>query len=145
MIGRLHGLVLDCPVPRELAKFYQHLLGLDKVIYDDESWVTLEGSDPGSPTIGFQQVTDFRAAQWPDPSRPQQAHIDVMVPDLDVAEALVLAQGATLLRGSDKPIGFRVYADPVGHPFCLVTPESIVRLEPPGNTVQPSGSPPAGG
>jgi hypothetical protein len=24
-----------------------------------------------------------------------------------------------------KPSGFRVYADPVGHPFCLVTPEGL--------------------
>ena len=144
MIGRLHGLVLDCPVPRELAPFYQHLLGLNKVIYDEESWVVLEGPESG-PTIGFQQVTDFRAPQWPDPSRPQHVHLDVMVPDLDVAEALVLARGATLLRGSDKPIGFRVYADPVGHPFCLVTPESIVCLEPPKTSVQPSGAPATNG
>ncbi len=46
-----------------------------------------------------------------------------MVADLDMAEAQVLALGATLLDGSDKPIGYRVYADPVGHPFCLITPE----------------------
>ena len=26
-----------------------------------------------------------------------------------------------LLEGSDKPIGWRVYADPAGHPFCLTT------------------------
>lgn len=45
-----------------------------------------------------------------------------MVADLDVAEPQVLALSATLPDGSDKPIGYRVYADPVGHPFCLVTP-----------------------
>jgi hypothetical protein len=44
-----------------------------------------------------------------------------MVTNLDEAEPLVLALGATLLEGSSKPIGFRVYADPAGHPFCLVT------------------------
>ncbi|WP_435887960.1 VOC family protein [Streptomyces niveus] len=49
-------------------------------------------------------------------------HIDVKVPDLDVAEPQVLALGATLVDGSDKPVGYRVYADPAGHPFCLVTP-----------------------
>jgi hypothetical protein len=49
-----------------------------------------------------------------------------MVSDLDAAESLVLALGGKLLDGSDKPIGYRVYADPIGHPFCLVTPESIV-------------------
>jgi hypothetical protein len=45
-------------------------------------------------------------------------HVDVMVADLDVAEPQVLALGATLLDGSDKPVGYRVYAGPVGHPFC---------------------------
>jgi predicted enzyme related to lactoylglutathione lyase len=52
-------------------------------------------------------------------------HLDILVDDLDAAEAQVLGLGGTLLDGSDKPIGFRVYADPVGHPFCLVTPEGL--------------------
>ncbi len=53
-------------------------------------------------------------------------HMDVLVADLDIAQVQVLALGGRLLEGSDKPIGYRVYADPVGHPFCLVTPESLV-------------------
>ena len=56
---------------------------------------------------------------------PARLHVDVMVDDLDVAESNVLALGATLLEGSDNPIGYRVYADPIGHPFCLITPESV--------------------
>ena len=56
-------------------------------------------------------------------------HVDVMVDDLDLAEPKVLALGATLLEGSDKPIGYRVYADPVGHPFCLLTRESVMLSE----------------
>jgi predicted enzyme related to lactoylglutathione lyase len=52
-------------------------------------------------------------------------HIDVLVHDLDEAEADVLDLGATLLEGSDKPIGYRVFADPAGHRFCLVTPEGL--------------------
>lgn len=50
-------------------------------------------------------------------------HLDLLVDDLDQTEKRVLALGAALLDGSDKPIGYRVYADPVGHPFRLVTPE----------------------
>lgn len=53
-------------------------------------------------------------------------HVDVLVDDLDAAEAAVPAQGATPLEGSDKPIGYRVCADPAGHPFCLVTHESVM-------------------
>ncbi|MEU0255496.1 VOC family protein [Streptomyces sp. NPDC006184] len=77
----------------------------------------------GTPVVAFRRVEDFRAPRWTDSAHPQQMHIDVMVTHLDVAEAQVLALGATLLDGSDKPIGYRVYEDPVGHPFCLITPE----------------------
>ncbi|HEY7361132.1 MAG TPA: VOC family protein [Streptosporangiaceae bacterium] len=37
--------------------------------------------------------------------------------DIDAAEAQVLALGATRLPSAEP--GFRVYADPAGHPFCL--------------------------
>jgi hypothetical protein len=35
------------------------------------------------------------------------------------AEPAVLALGAHVLQGQSGT-GFRVYADPAGHPFCLV-------------------------
>lgn len=54
--------------------------------------------------------------RWPDPAYPQQMHLDVLVRDLDAAEADVIKLGATRLRDSGE---FRVYADPIGHPFCL--------------------------
>ncbi|MEV6284675.1 VOC family protein [Kribbella sp. NPDC051770] len=62
-----------------------------------------------------------RAPRWPDPAYPQQLHLDVVVPDLEAAEADVLAGGATKLRDSGT---FRVYADPAGHPFCLYAGET---------------------
>ena len=40
--------------------------------------------------LAFQQAPDLVPPDWPDPARPQQFQ------------------------------DFRVYADPVGHPFCLV-------------------------
>ncbi|MBB5834408.1 VOC family protein [Kribbella italica] len=61
------------------------------------------------------------APRWPDPAYPQQLHLDVAVPDLEAAEADVLAAGATKLRDSGD---FRVYADPAGHPFCLYPGEA---------------------
>lgn len=57
-----------------------------------------------------------RPPRWPDPAYPQQLHLDILVPDLAVAEAAVLALGASKLYDSGE---FRVFADPVGHPFCL--------------------------
>ncbi|MEJ8639757.1 VOC family protein [Streptomyces sp. MS2.AVA.5] len=121
MIGHLYTTVIDCPDPSELALFYEKLLSLSR-LEDGPEFVVI-GSTPGKEVVAFQKVDDFRRPQWSVPDHPQQMHLDVMVADLDVAESQVLALGATLLDGSDKPIGYRVYADPVGHPFCLVTPQ----------------------
>ena len=120
MVGSLHCVIVDCSDPRRLAAFYERLLGLGRV--EDTDWVTIEG---GGTRLAFQRVEPFAPPRWPDPAAPQQMHLDVLVDDLDVAEPEVLGSGATLLEGSDKPIGYRAYADPEGHPFCLVTPESL--------------------
>jgi hypothetical protein len=57
--------------------------------------------------------------RWPDPEHPQQLHLDIRVDDVDAAERAVLALGARRLP-TERESGFRVFADPVGHPFCLV-------------------------
>lgn len=55
------------------------------------------------------------------PAHPQQAHLDLRVDDLDVAEAAVIALGAT--RHEVQPdLTFRVFLDPAGHPCCLCLP-----------------------
>lgn len=123
MIGRLAGIVIDCPDPRALAGFYEALLGAERV-EDSPDWVTLAVGG-GRPSFCLQRTDRFRAPGWTCGEPPQQMHLDVLVEDLDDAEGQVLGLGGTLLDGSDKPIGFRVYADPVGHPFCLVTPEGL--------------------
>jgi hypothetical protein len=49
-----------------------------------------------------------------------QLHLHFRVDDLDAAEQVVLALGGT--KFDDRPAAdlSRVYADPAGHPFCLV-------------------------
>ncbi|MGN6676403.1 MAG: VOC family protein [Streptosporangiaceae bacterium] len=116
MIGRWHGLVIDCPDPSALATFYQELLGMIR-LDDSAEWVTI-GDAPDRPGVAFQRVADYRPPRWPDPAAPQHMHLDVAVPDLDQGEQQVLARGARALPGGGK--SFRVYADPAGHPFCLV-------------------------
>jgi len=116
MIGRWHGLVIDCPDPSALAKFYEELLGMVRVQDDDNLVVIGDAAD--RPEVAFQRVPDLRPPRWPDPEHPQQMHFDVRVDDLDQADEKVLASGATRLPGGDER--FRVYADPIGHPFCLV-------------------------
>jgi catechol-2,3-dioxygenase len=119
MIGRLHTTVIDCPYPQVLAAFYAQVLG-GRIVRDDGDWVTV--TDDGSLNLSFQQAPGLVPPEWPDPQRPQQFHLDIAVDDVSVAEPQVLALGARRLpgEGGDEKCGFRVYADPAGHPFCLV-------------------------
>ena len=116
MIGRLHHIVLDCPEPGVLARFYSELLGWP-ITWQQPDFAVVAQSDRSS-GVAFQRVADYRAPDWPDPAHPQQLHLDVMVDDPAEAEPLVLALGARRLGGPDTD--FRVYADPAGHPFCLI-------------------------
>nr|WP_237555102.1 VOC family protein [Streptomyces sp. SID4948] len=113
--------VLDCPDVIELAHFYHSLLGgavnqPDPRWSVDQDFSTLHTAS--GLVLAFQRVRDYRAPQWPDSAHPQQFHLDLDVPDLDRAQTEVLALGATLLH--IDPGGWRVFADPAGHPFCLL-------------------------
>jgi catechol 2,3-dioxygenase-like lactoylglutathione lyase family enzyme len=116
MIGQWHGLIIDAPDPKALSGFYREMLGMIEV-QDDGDWVVI-GDAPDRPGIAFQQADVFTAPTWPDPAVPQQMHIDVRVDDLEASERQVLALGAT--RIGEASDNCWVYADPVGHPFCLV-------------------------
>jgi catechol 2,3-dioxygenase-like lactoylglutathione lyase family enzyme len=135
VIGRLHHVIVDCPDPAALAAFYSELLGLP-VTWQEDDFAVVSASDTTS-GIGFQLAPDFQPPRWPDPARPQQMHFDVMVDDVPAAEPRVLALGARRLPGGDSHSP--VYADPAGHPFCLIPRP---RWAPPIGT--PSGAPQAG-
>jgi catechol 2,3-dioxygenase-like lactoylglutathione lyase family enzyme len=111
MIGRLHHVAVDCREPLALARFYSELLGLP-ITYESDDWVVIAERENAS-GIAFQLAPDHQPPRWPDPSAPQQIHFDVMVDDMQLAEPSVLALGA-------QKIGETVYADPAGHPFCLI-------------------------
>ena len=114
-IARFPVVVLDCPDPQALAEFYGALLGWRAERQGDDWWsARAEYGD----RLEFQKVAGYRAPQWPGQDVPQQMHIDVVVDDLDEAEAAVLALGAT--KHDHQPgTTFRVFLDPAGHPFCL--------------------------
>lgn len=117
-IAKLRAVVLDCPDPYALAGFYRALVGgeIDGDAGDD--WVNLR--DGGTVLLSFQQAEDYRPPEWPGTAQGQQFHIDVTVDDVDAAEQQVLDLGARrtdLQPGLDE--NWRVYLDPVGHPFCL--------------------------
>jgi hypothetical protein len=69
--------------------------------------------------VMFQQVAELQRPRWPDAAYPQQLHLDITVDDADEAERAALALGAVRLPGDGE--NWRVYADPHGHPFCLLT------------------------
>ena len=113
-IARLPTTVLDCPDPAVLAAFYGELLGWSSEVEDD--WAEIRAHDGQS--MCFQKVERYTAPDWPSAERPQQAHLDMMVDDLDDAETAVLALGA--VKHAYQPgTTFRVFLDPAGHPFCL--------------------------
>ena len=114
MIGHLYNVVIDCPDPPALARFYNELLGLP-VTTEREGWVVISDDRV---RMAFQNAPNLREPQWPDPERPQQMHLDVMVEDVEAAEQKVVALGAKRLPGDGED--FRVFEDPAGHPFCLV-------------------------
>jgi hypothetical protein len=113
-IARYPSIVIDCPDPRTLAAFYGTMLDWKVEATDD--WADVR-ADYGQ-CLSFQRVADYTPPEWPGQRVPQQLHLDVVVDDLDTAEAAVLALGAT--RPDHQPgAAFRVLLDPAGHPFCL--------------------------
>ncbi len=111
MRARLHHLIVDCPDPQALAEFWSRLLD-QPITYASDDFVVVSPDDTTS-GLAFQQASGHRRPTWPDPAVPQQMHLDVMVEDVEAAGAEVLDLGATRLDGD-------VYADPAGHPFCLI-------------------------
>ena len=72
---------------------------------------------PDGRRLAVQLAPDHTPPQWPDGS-PQQMHVDLWGADLGAPVREVIGRGGRLLKAVDGE-GFRVYADPAGHPFCL--------------------------
>jgi catechol-2,3-dioxygenase len=113
MIGKLKTVVLDAPDVAGLSAFYQALAGWVERYADDE-WVTLTTADGWR--IGLQAAPDHVRPQWPDQAHPQQAHLDLRMPDIEAGAARAVEFGATRLATNDAWI---TLADPAGHPFDL--------------------------
>lgn len=121
-IAKYSVTAIDCPDPIALASFYSKLSGFEMEPLGDfdpreVEWYSLLRD--GEPIISFQRIPNYVAPTWPEGPVPQQMHLDFGVKDLDKAEAEVLVLGA---RKSEFQSAkeFRVYFDPIGHPFCLV-------------------------
>ena len=113
MIGTLRSVVIDAPNIAAVSDFYIALAGWKQHYVDDE-WITLVTDDGWR--ICLQSAPDHVPPQWPDQAHPQQAHLDLRVPDIEAATARAIELGATLLSRSET---WHTLADPAGHPFDL--------------------------
>lgn len=110
-------LVLDAADLATESAFWAVLLGGTVAAREDWHSVVVGGAV----AMGVQLAPGHQAPSWPD-GPAQQVHLDLYVEDITAAHDQVTAAGARLLRTVDDAAadnGFRVYADPAGHPFCL--------------------------
>jgi len=113
---------LDCADPGGVATFYAELLGGTVKADPDGDWFDVVWDGP---RIATQLAPEHTSPDWP--RGQQQAHLDFVVADIATAHERVLELGGTALDPVEAPRpkperGFRVYADPAGHPFCLCRP-----------------------
>jgi catechol-2,3-dioxygenase len=113
MIGTLKTIAFDARDIAGLSAFYTSFAGWTQTHAEDD-WITLTTGDGWR--IGLQLAPDHVPPRWPDPAHPQQAHLDLRVPDIDAAAGRAVDLGATLLRRNET---WHTLADPAGHPFDL--------------------------
>ena len=114
----LAGTVLDSTDARELASFYEALLGWKRT-QDEENWVVLTPPDEGT-RLSFQTEPNYVRPVWPSKTDQQQMsiHLDIATDDVDRSVALALELGATMAEWQPQT-EVPVMLDPAGHPFCL--------------------------
>jgi catechol 2,3-dioxygenase-like lactoylglutathione lyase family enzyme len=124
---------VDATDVRALAEFYRELLGLryrpgDELPADgspgEEYWLVLVDAH-GRRQMAFQRVPTLARSTWPSHEVPKQMHMDLRVPgvaELERHRGRAEALGATVLldRTDDAEEPLYVFADPAGHPFCIL-------------------------
>ncbi|HZC52365.1 MAG TPA: VOC family protein [Mycobacterium sp.] len=122
MTAYIRNIVIEAPDPEGLAAFYAELLDLE-TLRRPPDWMVI-GREGEYPRLAFDPARDYRPPRWPDPAFPQQLHLDITVPDRAGKQAWLREHGATWLEdGSDS----QVWADPAGHPFCLIEDTATAR------------------
>lgn len=127
---RVSSVTIGAPNPRELAGFYERLLGWTVTALEGPptgapqtaGWAQLRHPDdgPGLQTLNIEYEKEYTRPTWPSAAGRQHvtAHLDIPVDDLDTAVAHALEVGATLAEHQPQD-DVRVMLDPAGHPFCL--------------------------
>jgi len=113
------AVVLSTPSPIELAAFYRELLGW-QTVDEDPTWVRLRDPESERPGLSFQLEPGDTPPAWParEGGVQMQAHLDILVDDLEKETARAVGLGATAEQHQPQQ-GVRVMRDPHGHVFCL--------------------------
>lgn len=124
------SVTIGAPNPRELAGFYERLLGWAVSALEDPrpdeppeaGWVQLQAPSqmPGLMTINIEYEQQYVRPTWPSQKDRQHitVHLDLPVEDLDAAQRHAVEAGA-IVADYQPQQAVRVMLDPVGHPFCL--------------------------
>lgn len=125
---------LEATDARGLAEFYRQLLGLryrpgDELPADGApdlkaDWLVLVDQD-GQRKLAFQQVESLTPSTWPSHEVPMQMHIDFKVDSVEELNrhrqrAEELGARVLLDRTDEEGEPLYVFADPAGHPFCIL-------------------------
>lgn len=124
------GVVLDAPDARELAHFYQRLLGW-RIFNEADDWVDLAPSEDAGYNLAFTTEPRYVRPVWPTEDGKQQMmlHLDLEVDDLEQAVAHAVDAGAEVAAYQPQET-VRVMLDPAGHPFCLyLDPDDLPAAE----------------
>ncbi|MEW2304505.1 VOC family protein [Streptomyces sp. NPDC006655] len=110
--------VLDCAEPEKLAHFYRQLLEGEE---SDANANLIEIRAADGVRIAFRRDVNATPPSWPRPENSLQAHLVLLVEDLDEAERRVVGLGGRPIETKDPagPYEERGYADPAGHSFTL--------------------------
>lgn len=130
---RIGALTIMAARPRELARFYSHLLHWPYI--REEAPRLDEPPDAGyalvcppdgviEPALNFDYQPHRRRPVWPTVAGEQTStmHLDVTVDDLEVGVAWAVECGATVADLQPRPAAHRVVIDPEGNPICLCLP-----------------------
>jgi hypothetical protein len=112
--SRIERIVFDCFSPRAAAHFWSELMDMRARVHDTPHRVEIGRDESGGPNLAFQHSIS-PMPRWPDPSRPQQIHVDIATDDEVDVQSRAVELGAIALPFMG---GGSVYADPSGHPFC---------------------------
>jgi hypothetical protein len=123
---RVQAVGVDCNHPKELASFWQQLLGW-RITHEEPGEVVLE-PPAGSPEDGV--APDLLFLKVPEGKQVKnRLHLDLRPEDQAAEVARAEALGATRTSvGQGDDVTWVVLADPEGNEFCILralTPEEL--------------------